>query len=90
MGLIQTHDQLRFSYQAIVYGAHKLSEVNGKVSVLNSEVFLFELVVMLNLYIFVCVFLLNFIVYYYFFFYICQFYSIILPVQVYFLSLIQW
>lgn len=33
MGLIQTHDQLRFSYQAIVYGAHKLSEVNGKVSV---------------------------------------------------------
>lgn len=31
MGLIQTHDQLRFSYQAIVYGAHKLVEVNGKV-----------------------------------------------------------
>uniref|UniRef100_A0A0P4W2M0 protein-tyrosine-phosphatase n=1 Tax=Scylla olivacea TaxID=85551 RepID=A0A0P4W2M0_SCYOL len=30
MGLIQTHDQLRFSYQAIVYGAHKLVEVNGK------------------------------------------------------------
>ncbi|KAK3869219.1 hypothetical protein Pcinc_025467 [Petrolisthes cinctipes] len=26
MGLIQTHDQLRFSYQAIVYGAHKLSK----------------------------------------------------------------
>lgn len=31
MGLIQTHDQLRFSYQAIVYGAHKLTEMNGKV-----------------------------------------------------------
>ncbi|XP_042237094.1 tyrosine-protein phosphatase non-receptor type 2-like isoform X1 [Homarus americanus] len=30
MGLIQTHDQLKFSYQAIVYGAHKLSEMNGK------------------------------------------------------------
>lgn len=30
MGLIQTPDQLRFSYQAIVYGAHKLGEVNGK------------------------------------------------------------
>lgn len=30
MGLIQTHDQLRFSYLAIVYGAHKLIEVNDK------------------------------------------------------------
>ncbi|KAK7073147.1 Tyrosine-protein phosphatase non-receptor type 2 [Halocaridina rubra] len=30
MGLIQTPDQLRFSYQAIVYGANRLSEVNGK------------------------------------------------------------
>ncbi|XP_068220952.1 tyrosine-protein phosphatase non-receptor type 2-like isoform X2 [Palaemon carinicauda] len=30
MGLIQTPDQLRFSYQAIVYGAHKIGEVNGK------------------------------------------------------------
>lgn len=32
MGLIQTHDQLRFSYQAIVYGSRRLSEMNGKVS----------------------------------------------------------
>ncbi|XP_045609908.1 tyrosine-protein phosphatase non-receptor type 2 isoform X3 [Procambarus clarkii] len=30
MGLIQTHDQLRFSYLAIVYGAHKLIEMNDK------------------------------------------------------------
>ncbi|XP_071529617.1 tyrosine-protein phosphatase non-receptor type 2-like isoform X2 [Panulirus ornatus] len=30
MGLIQTHDQLRFSYQAIVYGSRRLSEMNGK------------------------------------------------------------
>ncbi|XP_063612429.1 tyrosine-protein phosphatase non-receptor type 2-like [Penaeus indicus] len=30
MGLIQTPDQLKFSYQAIIYGAHKLNEMNGK------------------------------------------------------------
>ncbi|MCL4124218.1 UNVERIFIED_CONTAM: hypothetical protein GTU68_058884, partial [Idotea baltica] len=31
MGLIQTSDQLRFSYQAIIYGAQRLNETNGKV-----------------------------------------------------------
>ncbi|XP_076056056.1 tyrosine-protein phosphatase non-receptor type 2-like isoform X2 [Oratosquilla oratoria] len=30
MGLIQTPDQLRFSYQAIVYGAQRMGDTNGR------------------------------------------------------------
>ncbi|ROT71699.1 putative tyrosine-protein phosphatase non-receptor type 2 isoform X2 [Penaeus vannamei] len=37
MGLIQTPDQLKFSYQAIIYGAHKLNEMNGKEPVEESS-----------------------------------------------------
>ena len=33
MGLIQTPDQLRFSYQAIVHGARRLDQTNGKVAI---------------------------------------------------------
>ncbi|CAL4066452.1 unnamed protein product, partial [Meganyctiphanes norvegica] len=38
MGLIQTPDQLRFSYQAIIYGSHKISALtNGKDPVESSS-----------------------------------------------------
>jgi len=38
MGLIQTQDQLRFSYQAIIYGSHKISAAtNGKDPVESSS-----------------------------------------------------
>ena len=31
MGLIQTSEQLKFSYQAIIYGSYRLDETNGMV-----------------------------------------------------------